>query len=144
MTDPDTDTPQGEFGPQASAEGAEPPTEEMAPEQQAQARVQCVQAAADEALAVANPYTIVNSYGTVSLCAVTSHTDGNGAWWVDVWLAGVPTEADPSYRIYNPPLLVEDPNGDQNVGGTLYRLDPIGAVAEVVGMLGGATRPRRR
>lgn len=138
MTDP------AENVAQEAVQGAEPPTEEMTPEQQAQARVECVQEAADAAFAVANPYVTVNTYGTVSICALTSHTDGVGAWWVDVWLAGSDTAADPSYRIYNPPLLVEDPNGDQNVGGVMYRLDPMGAVAEVIGMLGGATRPRTR
>jgi hypothetical protein len=44
-----------------------------------------------------------------------------------------------NYRIVNPPTLVEDPAGDVIGGdGRRYRHDPLAAVAEVIGSLGGA------
>lgn len=131
-------------GPQEAPQEADPPTDAMTPEQQAQARVECVQEAADLALADGATYVATVPQGTVSISKVTSHTDGLGAWWVDVWLAGAPEDGEPSYRIYNPPLLVEDPEGTENVGGVLYRLDPMAALAQVIGLNGGATRPRKR
>jgi hypothetical protein len=116
----------------------------MTPEQQAQARVQCVQEAADLALADGQIYAATVPEGEVKIQQVTSHSDGLGAWWVDVWLAGAILDGEPGFRIYNPPLLVPDPNGDVDVSGTMYRMDPMLALAQAIGANGGATKPRRR
>lgn len=136
--------PDGADAPEMAPQEAEPPTEEMTPEQQAQARVECVQEAADIALADGAIYTASTVYGDVRISKVTSHSDGLGAWWVDAWLFGASPEAEPSYRVYNPPLLVPDPNGTENIGGVMYRLDPMAALAEVIAINGGATRPGKR
>jgi hypothetical protein len=136
--------PDGQEVPQMTPWEAEPPTEDMTPEEQAQARVECVQEAADLALADGQIYTATVLEGVVSIQQVTSHTDGLGAWWVDVWLFGAILDGEPGWRIYNPPLLVPDPEGDTNVNGTMYRLDPMLALAQTVGANGGATKPRKR
>jgi hypothetical protein len=51
---------------------------------------------------------------------------------------------DPHFRIVNPPLLVEDANGDvRNAAGT-FRRDPVAALAYVIGSLGGAVKRKGR
>lgn len=67
---------------------------------------------------------------------------------IEVWV-GDPVGNDPHYRIFNPPVLVEDPRGSivKEVSGRSgqlarrrYRVDPVAAVAEALALNGGARR----
>lgn len=50
---------------------------------------------------------------------------------VEVWL-GDNTTRPPDYRIFNPPTLARDPQGDIEVRGQMYREDPLTTLAEVI------------
>ncbi len=65
---------------------------------------------------------------------------------VEVWLAGATESGDPHFRIFSPPTLVADPEGDVVLEGRgRYREDPLAAIAEVVAVHGGrAVKGRRR
>lgn len=92
-----------------------------------------------------DPYVRRTRHGEVQLDTLTSHQDAEGNRWVEVMAGGGEVEGgDPHFRIFNPPLLVEDPAGPVERNGKRYREDPLAALAEVIGMNGGATRPKRR
>lgn len=80
-------------------------------------------AARDRAAPVTTPR------GAVLFERVDLRTDGQTCW-LDIRIAG--TVDDPHYRIFNPPLLVEDPAGDVVVSGVRYRHDPVVAVATLI------------
>ncbi len=63
---------------------------------------------------------------------------------VEVWLEGETNGGDPHFRIVNPPLLVEDANGDVLLAHGRFRHDPVAALAYVIGSLGGATKRKGR
>lgn len=63
--------------------------------------------------------------------------EGDGREWVEVTVAD-PQCGDPSFRVFNPPALVPDPNGDVERNGQRYRHDPLAALARVIGQAGGA------
>jgi hypothetical protein len=108
------------------------------------------EARADRARAVVDAYAaagclavVQTRHGVVRIAAVTLESE-DGYPYVGVRLHPDPgRECD--YRIFNPPLLVTDPDGDIITPGGRYRRDPVLAVAEVIGSLGaGATSRRRR
>lgn len=107
-------------------------------EEMALARVEAVQRAADVVLADGAIYAVPTPQGEVHICEVTRQQDGPAAW-VEVKLHGETQGGDPVFRIFNPPMLAEDPAGPIEINGRRYREDPIAAVAQVVGSLGGAT-----
>lgn len=63
---------------------------------------------------------------------------------VEVHLEDGTEGGDPHFRIVNPPLLVEDPAGDVLTGNGTFRLDPVAALANVIGSLGGAIKRKGR
>lgn len=63
---------------------------------------------------------------------------------VEVWLEGETIGGEPHFRIVNPPLLVEDANGDVLLGQGRFRLDPVAALAYVIGSLGGGIKRKGR
>lgn len=115
---------------------------EGTPEEQAAARAAAVQAAADVALADGQIYAAVTPQGEVRICRITSHVEGT-ATWVEVYLQGAAEGSPPNFRIFNPPLLVADPNGTIEINGQHFREDPMLAVAYAVAEHGGATGPKR-
>jgi hypothetical protein len=80
----------------------------------------------------------------VKIRTVEYHQTDDGGY-VDVWVAD--TAGDPHYRIYNPPVLVEDPQGEIELrdpgegrgAGRVrrYREDPVAAIAEAIATHGG-------
>lgn len=87
--------------------------------------------------------TCRTSYGEVEIASIVERTDAEGISYVEVYLRGQTESGDPHFRIYNPPLLAEDPAGDIEVSGRKYREDPVQAIAEVVGRNGGRKVRRR-
>lgn len=81
----------------------------------------------------------VRAGGTVRFAAVEV-SEGDGATSVEVHLDGEVVGGDPHFRIINPPMLVEDPDGGIEVGGFRYREDPLAALAEVIARHGGGAR----
>ena len=59
---------------------------------------------------------------------------------VEVWLGT--KSGKPDYRIFNPPTLVYDAQGDIEVRGRMHREDPLGALAEVIAGAGQQTQKR--
>lgn len=91
-----------------------------------------------------DPYVRRTRHGEVRLDTLTGHQDAEGNRWVEVMAGGGEVEGgDPHFRIFNPPTLVEDPAGPVHHNGRRYREDPLAALAEVIGMNGGATRAKR-
>lgn len=84
------------------------------------------------------PYTTRTRHGAVVLESVTFHSDDQGNAWVEVWAGGQVEGADPHFRVYNPPTLVEDPAGEIEHAGRRWRRDPVAALADTVGQHGGA------
>lgn len=78
-------------------------------------------------------------YGEVRISRVEFSGDT-----VDVFLEGATEGGDPHFRIVNPPLLIEDPNGDRLTADGPHRFDPIAALAYVIGSLGGAVKQKGR
>lgn len=81
----------------------------------------------------------LTSYGEVRIRSAV--VDGNT---VEVFLEDGSEGGDPHFRIVNPPLLVEDPNGDVLNAAGRFRLDPVAALAYVIGSLGGAVKRKGR
>lgn len=79
----------------------------------------------------------------VHIAAIETHEDGARSY-VDVTLAGVPEGGDPNFRIVNPPNLVPDPTGDVITERGRFRVDPIGAIAQVIAQNGGSARMKQR
>lgn len=72
------------------------------------------------------PRPIVTRHGPVVFGAVGLDDSGS------CLTVRLDSDGDPHYRIFNPPLLAEDPAGPVVVDGRRYRLDPVMAVAEVI------------
>ena len=91
-------------------------------------------------------YVRSTRHGIVALTGLQVCTDDEGHSWVEVYAGGVTEGGDPHYRIFNPPSLVPDPNGEVEAHGQRWREDPLAALAEVVAQHGGAqvTRSKRR
>lgn len=103
-------------------------------------RVRAVQQAAGRVLRKGQPYVVAVPEGTVTIEQVAVHEE-DGVEWLEVRVAGdVP---DPQFRIYNPPTLAVDPAGEHEVGGRRFTEDPLLALAQVLGMYGGA-EPQRK
>lgn len=88
-------------------------------------------------------YTVGTRQGAVELAGVTYH-EADGVAWVEVRVAGATESGEPHYRIFNPPTLVEDPEGSVELRGKRWTLDPLRAVAEAVAASGGRKQKGRR
>lgn len=84
----------------------------------------------------AEPYEYASSSGVVRIEQVEAG-EQDGIPYVEVRVTD-PVGGDPTFRVFNPPGLVPDPAGSIEHGGTRYRLDPVAALAESVGMFGGS------
>jgi hypothetical protein len=83
-------------------------------------------------------------FGEVQFASIKKATDAEGAELVEVYLQGETVTGEAHFRIYNPPLLTEDPTGPIEIGGRHYREDPVAAIAEVIARTGGAKKGGRR
>ena len=121
--------------------GRPPPINEHLPPQA------LMHAKADKVKAVAQgttfPMTKATRFGEVQFEALLIKTDPQGNEYLDVRLRGDTQGGDPHFRIWNPPLLVEDPLGDIELGGRKFREDPLGAVAEAIARHGGRRKGPR-
>jgi hypothetical protein len=81
--------------------------------------------------------------GSVQIFNIVTGEDAEGVTWVDIYLAGEVEGGDSHFRIFNPPTLVADNNGDVLVGKRRFRVDPVVAIAEVIAANGGRRRSRR-
>lgn len=88
------------------------------------------------------PYALRTRHGDVILERVTRHEE-DGQAYVEVYAGGETAGGDPHFRVFAPPTLVEDPNGEIESGGRRFRKDPLAALAEVVAQHGGAHLPKR-
>jgi hypothetical protein len=90
-------------------------------------------------IGVTFPLVVSTRYGSVSIADMRIvDGPGNSPSWVDVTCQGEVVGGDQHFRIFNPPTLVEDPNGEIiGSDGTRYRQDPILAVVESVATNGG-------
>lgn len=99
--------------------------------------------AVQNAIAVANGTVVCRTRrGQTVVIREVRRCTGNGATWVEIWLGGNPEGADPHFRIFNPPQLVEDPQGDITHAGRRFRHDPLAALAEAIADHGGANKRR--
>lgn len=127
--------------PPKARERAETPRTVLEGRKAARDRVRAVQTATasfpDEGYLAQTPN------GLVHIASISFGKDDH-VEWVDVTLAGVTEANDPHFRIYNPPLLVPDPVlGDVEVRGVRYRMDPLAALADLIGQHGGAQGARK-
>lgn len=100
-------------------------------------RVAAVMAAVPE-IDPADPLLI----GGVAFTSIRAES-ADGEQWVEATVSD-PACGDPTFRVFNPPALVADPDGDVERGGVRYRSDPLAALAEVVAANGGrSARPAR-
>lgn len=88
------------------------------------------------------PEVVSTPSGEVELLDV-AYDEDEKVGWVDV-LVGQPGNDDPHFRVVNPPIYVEDPNGDIYLSGMRFREDPLAALAQTIAMNGGARKERRR
>lgn len=107
-------------------------TQSLVPEERCAAVLEAISAPEYE------PGPVVTQAGTVDLLSVSV---ADGCVCVTV---GDPAGGDPDFRIYNPPTLVPDPNGEVDRDGVRYRVDPVAAVAYAIALNGGARRDRGR
>lgn len=91
-----------------------------------------------------DPYVRRTRHGEVSLVQVQGAVLPDGLKVVEVHAGGQVEGGDPHFVIVNPPTLVEDPAGDVEISGRRFREDPLAALAEVVGMHGGAMTGKRK
>lgn len=84
------------------------------------------------------PYARMTKAGEVQIREVRTLVDADGMTVVEVFVAGPTEGGDPHFRIVNPPGLVEDPGGPEVRGRRRFRVDPLAALAEIVGQHGGA------
>lgn len=104
---------------------------EDADEQSAEIKAQAVVAQYDELRAL-EPEAPYISYGGLNLFKIGYVAPGG----VEIWLSN--PLYPPTFRIFNPTTLVEDPEGPIEEGGRHWREDPLGAVcADVLSRLGG-------
>lgn len=89
------------------------------------------------------PLAVSSRHGHVQFSSLVQKVDQNGFSYVEIYLRGQTESGDPHFRIWNPPLLVEDPQGPIEVGGKHYREDPLQALAEVIARNGGRRKDRR-
>jgi hypothetical protein len=75
-------------------------------------------------------FAVATRFGEVQIETLDVATDSEGRDYVEVFLAGDTENSDPHFKIWNPPLLVKDPDGT-------LREDPIQAIAEVIAGNGG-------
>ena len=80
--------------------------------------------------------------GVVTLLCVQAG-EQDGVPYVEACVAD-PESGDPLFRVFHPPLLVPDPEGDVEMHGQRYRRDPLAALAESIAANGGANRGRER
>lgn len=65
----------------------------------------------------------------------------DGVTCLEVVVDGPTQGGDPHFRIINPPTLMEDPSGTVTRDGKRrLRVDPLAALAEVIGQHGGALK----
>jgi hypothetical protein len=105
---------------------------------------------ADDALAAwsarpegAGPYVLQTGNGEVAIERIEGREDGTLSY-LEVWVRGGEADGWPHFRVVNPPTLAEDPEGDVVIQGRRFRLDPLAALAQAIGMNGGAQKVRRR
>lgn len=98
------------------------------------ARAQRLQAAVS---AQRFPLGVNTRFGEVQFASIVTKTDTAGLDYAEVYTAGSTVNNDPHWRIWNPPLLVEDPFGDIVIDGKTFREDPIQAIAEAIARHGG-------
>ena len=89
------------------------------------------------------PLTVDSVQGQVQIGSLTRRTDPEGNDYIEVFLRGESEWGDPHFRIWNPPLLVEDPQGPIAIGDRHYREDPLSAVAEAIARHGGRQKRTR-
>ena len=78
------------------------------------------------------------SHGGVVFVAVESLPDGG------VSIRTAPDATEDDFRVFNPPTLVQDPQGDIELHGRRYREDPLAAVAQVILGARESRKGRRR
>ena len=98
----------------------------------------------DAAQAESFPLARMTRHGQVELANVAHKVGDDGLEYVEVYTAGATVSGDPHFKIWNPPVLVEDPVGEIELSGRRYREDPLGAIAEVVASAGGRQKGGRR
>lgn len=89
------------------------------------------------------PMAVDSRYGQVQFGSIARKTDPEGNDYIEVFLRGESESGDPHFRVWNPPLLVEDAQGPIQVGDRRYREDPLSALAEVVARHGGRQKRMR-
>src|SRR5215211_6603584 len=126
--------------PRAGQDHRPPPIDPTLPDKaKVNARSAHLQQAVD---AMTFPLSMETRFGPVSFGSITTQTDAQGQDYVEVYLNGQNENDDPHFRVWNPPLLVPDPEGDigiEEANGTvtLYREDPVMALAEALALRGG-------
>jgi hypothetical protein len=80
-------------------------------------------------------------FGEVAIDRIEHVTDAEGVDLVEIYAEGA-TESH--FRIYNPPLMTEEPTSDVRARGRRLKHDPIGAIAEVIARHGAAKKVSRR
>lgn len=98
--------------------------EEVYDEGTAEYRAQEIVDQFDE-LQAADPESDIVAHGGVNFRRVEYLTDGGVAIWLGLTVR-------PQRRIFNPPNLMLDPTGDILIGTRRFRLDPLGAIAQVI------------
>jgi hypothetical protein len=92
-----------------------------------------------------NPFSVITRYGEVAFQSINLVTDSEGADYLDVCLLGDTTGGESHFRIYHPPVNIEDPQGTIPADrGRKLREDPIQALAEALAMRGGGRREKNR
>lgn len=113
------------------------------PPRNPRARMEAAKQAAKGLFKNGDMYATRTRSGNVHMSGMTFHDDGTNVW-VEVALSGDTEGGDPHFRIFNPPTLVEDPNGDVELRGQRWRVDPIQAIAEAIARSGGAETQKGR
>lgn len=112
-------------------------------DQKAKDRCRAARQAIADRMPAGVPLRVQTRHGDVEFADV-AEADVDGIIHLEVRLAGPVVGDDPHFRIFNPPTLVEDPNGDVQERGRRYRVDPVAAVAELIASAGGAQRTGAR
>jgi len=89
------------------------------------------------------PLAVNSRYGPVQFGSIVRKTDPEGNDYIEVFLRGESESGDPHFRVWNPPLLIEDPQGPIVAGDRHYREDPLSALVEVVARHGGRQKRLR-
>lgn len=92
-----------------------------------------------------SPAVVSTKLGDVQFYSIVEQNQGS-TYYLDIQLGSETQGGDPHFRVINPPVLVEDPEGTDHTeeipgrGPVTYRRDPLGAVAHVIAEAGGRTR----